>query len=138
MAFTGPIEDRILIRELYDRYADAANRGDRNGWLACWTPAARWRCAYFDAVGRDAVAREYTRIADGLTDTIFFTQLGAIEAEGDGARCRAFTSERLALADGGSYSITGEYNDILERQGGEWLFAFRDYTIKLEITTPGE
>jgi ketosteroid isomerase-like protein len=138
MAFTGPLEDRILIRELYDRYADACNRGDRSGWLACWTPQARWRCAYFDAVGRDAIAQEHGRIADGLTDTIFFTQLGAIAAEGNAAQCRAFTSERLALAAGGSYSVTGEYNDTLERRGGEWLFAFRDYTIKLEVTKPAE
>jgi ketosteroid isomerase-like protein len=140
MPFTGPTQDRMLIRELYDRYADAANRGDRTDWLACWTPEARWRCAYFDAVGHPQVAAEYDRIigGGGVTDTIFFTQLGSIEADGDTAQCRAVTSERLALPGGGSYSVTGRYDDTLARRGGEWLFAFRDYTIKLEATASGE
>jgi hypothetical protein len=140
MAFTGPIEDRILIRELYDRYADANNRGDRAEWLACFAPEGRWRCAYFDAIGREAVAAEYDRIigGGGVSDTIFFTQLGAIEVDGDTAHCRATTSERLALPAGGSYAVTGRYEDTLERRGGEWLFVFRDYTIKLEKTKTGE
>jgi hypothetical protein len=42
------------------------------------------------------------------------------------------------MAAGGSYSVTGEYHDTLERRGGEWLFVFRDYTIKLEVTTSAE
>ena len=138
MAFAGPLEDRMLIREHYDRYADAASRGDREAWLSCWTPDARWRCAYFDAVGREAVAAEYDRIMASVTDTIFFTQLGAIAVHGHGAQCRAYTSERLALPGGASYQVTGAYDDTLEQLGGEWLFAFRDYAIKLELTTTGD
>ena len=34
MPFTGPVEDRNAIRELYDSYADASSRGDRADWLA--------------------------------------------------------------------------------------------------------
>ena len=33
MPFTGPLEDRIAIREMYDTYADGANRMDRSTWL---------------------------------------------------------------------------------------------------------
>lgn len=40
MAFTGPMEDRLLIRELYDTYADAGSRGDREGWLGCFAEDA--------------------------------------------------------------------------------------------------
>ncbi len=34
MAFTGPFEDRLAIRELYGRYADAACSGDGQAWFA--------------------------------------------------------------------------------------------------------
>ena len=42
MPFTGPLEDRIAIREMYDSYADGANRMDRAMWLSVWANDAVW------------------------------------------------------------------------------------------------
>ena len=36
MAFTGPIEDRLLIRERMNASADATFRGDVEAYLDCW------------------------------------------------------------------------------------------------------
>ena len=41
MAFTGPVEDRLLIRELMGSYADVVFRWDKDVWLACWAEAVR-------------------------------------------------------------------------------------------------
>ena len=36
MAFTGPLEDRIAIRELLETYADAVCRVDAEAWGSTW------------------------------------------------------------------------------------------------------
>ena len=55
MPFTGPIEERNAIRELYDLYADGANRGDRAAWLGCYAEDAVWKTHYFELTGREAM-----------------------------------------------------------------------------------
>ena len=57
MPFTGPLEDRILIRELYGRYCDASWRGDRESWVACFTPDGRWVSHLFDCRGTAELPR---------------------------------------------------------------------------------
>ena len=42
MPFTGPIEDRIAVRELYGSYSGAGFAGDRAAWLDCWTDDPVW------------------------------------------------------------------------------------------------
>ena len=36
MAFEGPIEDRLAIRELIENYADAVFQRDEERWAANW------------------------------------------------------------------------------------------------------
>lgn len=132
MSFTGPLEDRILIRELYDTYADGANRMDRATWLGCWTSDACWKTHYFDLTDREAIGRQYDQIMADVTTTTFFTQVCAIEVDGDRAKARAIAKERLVMSGGGSYRLTGRYEDELVRQGGRWLFARRIYHVMIE------
>jgi uncharacterized protein (TIGR02246 family) len=132
MPFTGPIEDRNAIRELYDIYADGANRGDRAAWLGCYAADAVWKTHYFELTGREAIGRQYDEIMENVADTTFFTQIGSIEVAGDSARTRAFCAESLLQKTGGSYELTGEYNDDLVRRGGKWFFQRRVYLVKRE------
>ncbi len=132
MAFSGPMEDRLLIRELYDSFADAASRGDREGWLSCFAEDARWKSQYFDLQGRDAIGAKYDEIMGDVTDTTFFVQMGAIEVAGDGARVRMQQDESLLFANGSTYDLTGEYNDTLVRRDGRWQFKDKIYVVKRE------
>jgi hypothetical protein len=36
VAFIGPVDDRLKIRERLDSYSDAVFRGDVDDYLACW------------------------------------------------------------------------------------------------------
>jgi len=36
MAFTGPFEDRLEIRELLETYSDAVCKVDADAWAATW------------------------------------------------------------------------------------------------------
>ena len=40
MAFEGPIEDRLAIRELIENYADAVFQRDEERWAANWADEA--------------------------------------------------------------------------------------------------
>ena len=132
MPFTGPIEDRIAIRELYDAYADAGSRADRAGWLGCFSPDARWKTHYFDLTGIEAIAAKYDEIMGGVADTTFFTQIGSIEVDGDRAVCRMQQNESLLYPDGSTFDLVGEYNDQLVKRGGRWLFLDKVYLVKRE------
>ena len=54
MAFTGPVEDRLAIRELYGTYGDSSSRGDRQQWVPCSPEDGRWTSPPFHAAGHDA------------------------------------------------------------------------------------
>lgn len=131
MPFTGPLEDRIAIRELYDAYADGANRMDRAAWLAPWADHAVWKTHYFEQKGIEAIGEKYDELMAPVATTSFLTQICAIEIDGDKARARAIAQERLKM-DGGSYRLTGRYEDQLERIGGQWRFTFREYHVMYE------
>lgn len=135
MAFSGPMEDRLAIRELYDAYADSGSRGDREGWLGCFAEDARWKTHYFDLTGHQAIGAKYDEIMADITDTTFFTQMGSIEVEGDRARVRMQQSESLLNRSGGTYDLVGEYNDELVRRDGRWLFKHKIYLVKRETMT---
>ena len=89
MAFTGTIEHRTAIRELYDTYADGANRMDRAAWLAVWADDAEWQTHYFAVKGIAAIGEKYDELMAQVTATSFFSQLCAIEVSGNTASARA-------------------------------------------------
>ena len=43
MAFSGPIEDRLAIRELMDIYSDAVNQRDTALWASTWAEDSSWK-----------------------------------------------------------------------------------------------
>mgnify|MGYP001183638017 CR=1 FL=1 len=100
MAFTGPMEDRLAIRELYDAYADGANRMDRAAWLAPWAPDAVWKCHYFERHGIEAIAAQYDEIMAPVTTASFFNQICAIEVAGGTGQARCISQQRPAPPGG--------------------------------------
>jgi len=132
MAFTGPMEDRLAIRELYDSYADAGSRGDRASWLNCFAEDARWKTHYFDLEGHDAIGAKYDEIMGDVTDTVFFVQIGSIEIDGDIARVRMQQDESLLMSNGSTYDLVGEYNDLCIKRDGRWWFKDKVYLVKRE------
>ncbi len=131
MPFTGAIEDRLAIRELYDAYADGANRMDRAAWLAPWSDDAVWKTHYFEQRGIQAIGEKYDELMAPVTTTSFLTQVCSIEVDGDKARARAIAQERLKM-EGGTYRLTGRYEDSLARIGGVWRFTHREYHVMYE------
>ncbi|MDE8651140.1 nuclear transport factor 2 family protein [Novosphingobium album (ex Liu et al. 2023)] len=131
MSFTGPIEDRLAIRELYGTYGDASWRGDREAWIACFTSDGKWTSHLFDCTGHDELRATWNDLWKDWEAVAFLGEIGAIEIDGDTATCRSYAREVVQLKAGGVFKLCGRYDDRVVRQDGQWRFARRDYTLTI-------
>ena len=127
MAFTGPIEDRLAIRELIEAYADATNLRDAEAWGALFAEDARWFLPdfpeYGDTVGREEIVAKWTAAVADHEGLVYLATPGAIEVEGDHATARLYTNEVYTDAAGSVVRRRGRYDEVLVRRDGRWLIA---------------
>ena len=138
MAFTGPLEDRVLIRELMDTHAHGVMTLDADLWGSIWAEDACWELPEFPDLGgfdgRAAIVAGWLESMkhyglDGMSKPmIYFMQPGAIAVDGDRATAVAYTIEIYDdPASGKRVHATGRYDDQLEKREGRWLFTRRSY-----------
>lgn len=129
MPFTGPAEDRELIRELLACYADAVTRQDLDAYLDCWTDDARRSGPGGDCRGKSELRAQWQSLFGDIAQMAFFAQAGAIEVDGDHAAVRSHCLEFVGLGDGTSRRVVGQYTDRVVRVDGRWRFAERAYRV---------
>jgi uncharacterized protein (TIGR02246 family) len=129
MAFKGPIEDRLKIRELMGAYADAAMSKDLEAHLACWADDCVWLSLGQEFRGKAALRAQWPKTWADIRKMGFYNEIGAIEIDGDRATARCFVREVVFMADGGVRKLVARYDDELVRTDGEWLFARRAYNL---------
>ncbi len=127
--FSGPVEDRLAIRERIEAYSDAVFRHDAEAWIACWAEDGVWRLPGIDVAGRPQIKAAWQGAMGAFTLAGFFATPGSIVVSGDRAKARVYTQEILILAAGGVRKIVGAYEDELVRIDGAWLFASRAYNV---------
>lgn len=138
MPFTGPLEDRILIRELMDTHAHGVMAIDAELWGSIWADDASWSLPDYPDLGtfegKDVIVAGWVESMkhyglDNCTKPmIYFMQPGSIEVEGDSARSVAYTIEIYDdPASGKRVHTTGRYDDELRRIDGAWKFTKRAY-----------
>lgn len=132
MAFTGPIEDRLAIRERYDAYSDAATHGDEEAYLACWAEDGLRIGQGAEVRGKAALRTQWRQLWTMLDKMGFFAAPGAIEVSGDHATAHANCREIIRLKSGEIWKVVGRYDDELVRKNGQWVFARREYTLLLD------
>jgi uncharacterized protein (TIGR02246 family) len=132
MAFEGPLEDRIAIRDLMGAYADATFRQDIAAWLACFTEDGVRAQGTTEVRGKAELRAMWDKVWSVLDRMAFFTEVGAIEVDGDRATARAWCREILLLKGGGIRKVVGVYDDLLVRQDGVWRFARRTYRLFMD------
>lgn len=127
MAFSGPLEDRIAIRELYGAYGDGSARQATEDWLACWADDAVWHSHLFTCTGKAEIRAQWDALWTNFEKVAFLGEVGAIEVDGDTATGRSQAREIVVLKGGGIYKLVGCYEDKFVRRAGRWLFSRRDY-----------
>jgi ketosteroid isomerase-like protein len=128
MAFIGPLEDRLAIRERIDAYADCVCRHDGEAWAECWAEDAVWDLGRGEVHGKAAVFEAWKAAMANFRFVAFLTWMGEIKVDGETATARSQTQEVLFPHAGGERRIFGRYEDILVKRGGVWLFRERRYT----------
>ncbi len=131
MPFTGPIEDRLAIRELYGSYADAAFTGNGESWLACWADDCEWDTPAGKASGKPGLRAQWDGLWSRIETMVFFAEITAIEIAGETAAARAYCREVSRWLDGSTVKVIGRYDDHIVRDGGSWRFARRRFTMHL-------
>lgn len=129
MAFIGPLEERIAIRELHETYADAGFRGDMEQWLGCFVEDCTWVTPFGTMQGKEQLKATWDQIFSNLAALGFFTVMGAIEVDGDRATDRAYIREVFHAKDGSFEKLVGRYDDQLVRENGVWKFVKREYAV---------
>ncbi|MDT0575977.1 nuclear transport factor 2 family protein [Croceicoccus sp. F390] len=130
MPFTGPLEDRVAIRELIDTYADAVTRNDADQWASTWASDAYWTMPDYPEfppqTGRDNIVAMWTTAMAQYPGMIFQAYCGSIEVDADTADVRAYTSE-VYQQDGVTRRDRGEYTDRCVKIDGQWYFQRRSF-----------
>jgi ketosteroid isomerase-like protein len=126
MSYTGPVEDRLAIRELMEAYADAVCRVDAEDWGATWAEDAVWELPDYPQIGsmtgRKAIVEGWKAAMTHYPGIIFVATPGSIEVTGEKAVARCYTSEVYNDASGVTKRDRGKYDDVLVKRGGQWLF----------------
>lgn len=126
---SGPIADRLAIRELVETFAVAAMRKDSTLWGGTWAEEGSWKIDSLDqpAVGRDKVIAVFEK----LMPNIEFVSMNSFPAElvvdGDRARGKAYSQELIYPKAGGQRILVGCSHDEYVKREGRWYFLARVY-----------
>ncbi len=127
--FSGPIEARFQIRELFGAYSDSVFQKDVEAWLSHWTDSGVWLLIRQEVRGKAELRAQWEKLWQSLNNMMFFTEIGSITVEGDRARCRSYCREILHLKNGSIQKVVGMYEDELISVNGEWYFERRNYQL---------
>ncbi len=138
MAFTGPLEDRVAIRELFETYAHGVMTKDPELWGSTWAEDAYWELPEVPDMegidGRDAIIEAWTQSMQiyGLENCtkpmIYIATPGEIIVDGDKASMIGYTSEIFDDPETKkTLRVRGRYEDQLVKRDGKWLFKRRSY-----------
>lgn len=132
--YTGPLEDRIAIREVLESYADAVNRVDEALWASLWVEDCHWDLSHYPELGvvsgKTAVVDLWRGAMPLYPKLSFIMTPGMIQVDGDTAVARAYFSEVYeepgTLKDKRARAC---YNDTLVKRDGQWFLKSRAFTI---------
>lgn len=129
MSFTGPVEDRLAIRELIDQYNDAIARLDAESWGETWTEDAEWELMGTVVKGRDSIVKLWQQTMQQFDFVVFQTVPGAVEIDGLNATGRVYAIEVLQPKQGNRSNVHGRYDDTYKKIGDDWRFSRRVYRV---------
>lgn len=127
MFSTGPLEDRILIRERMSDYADSMFQCDLDAWLANFTEDCLWHGNGMEMRGLEALAASWPNLWAPLLRIAYYTETAAIYVDGDRATARCYSRQIMFRKDGKVDKLAGLYHDKLVKRDGTWLFYEREF-----------
>lgn len=127
MGFSGPVDDRIALRELLDAYADAVCCRDADAWAATWADNGQWELPGFGTFsGKAEIVGIWKQAMTGFPGIVFRAWPGSMAINGASATMRSYTSETYVRGDRTHHDL-GEYSDICTKVEDRWYFSSREF-----------
>ncbi len=136
--FTGPMEDRLAIRELHETYGDGVVRFDAETWGSVWADDADWDFMGMEIKGREAIVELWLGAMSNFDAVSFQCVPASIEVDGDRATSRCQTQEVLKGKDGSTRMLGGLYTDDLQKRDGAWVYTKRAFKVVAEYNPAEE
>ena len=131
--------DEAAIRNATARFADAAMRGDYDGFRAVWAEDARWTIGeppQVDATGTDEIVATLRRLRGGREFFVQFALQGPIEIDGDTAVTSCVCHEAARGPGETYYRNHCVAFDRLVRAEAGWVFTARSFRYLWLDTSP--
>jgi ketosteroid isomerase-like protein len=125
---TSPIsiEDRLAIRELQDRYAEAVFRYDAVAYAATWTADAHWEILDHKVDGIADILALWKKFMDDMDTVVMNVTGGTIDIQGDTGTGRWYILDVNRTKDRRELIISSAYDDVYQRdEKGQWRFKSR-------------
>jgi uncharacterized protein (TIGR02246 family) len=134
MNFTGPLEDRIAIRELLETFADALAREDVDLLATCWMDESVWVTPQGKEEGKEAIVASWARYTEayrrgtGVVYRATFYQPATINIDGEQATGTTYFSVVTFTDQGVAPNVfAGAYAEEYQKVAGKWHFKSRQY-----------
>lgn len=142
MTYSGPLEDRIAIRELMETYADAISRVDLAAYSACWADeGAVWSIPWYPEIGtiegKAKILDIWVEAMKVFAGDSFMMLPGSINVEGDRATVTAYTTEVYDIGDT-VFRDRGYYEDECIKVNGRWYFQKKTFHLKHRETSTAQ
>jgi hypothetical protein len=128
---TGPVEDRLAIRELIETFAVGAMHVDPDIWGSTWAEDGAWKLPSLEepAVGKANILATF----DEKLAYVEFMSMVAFPAElvidGDRATGKAYSRELIYTKGGEQKVVIGYFDDEYVKREGQWYFLSRTFNI---------
>lgn len=128
---TGPIEDRLAIRELLESFACAAMAGDAEKLGSTWSEDGSWKLPSMaePTQGRQAIIAAFSKVTGYLSFMSMLSVPNELVIEGDSARGKAFCQELIVTKTDEQKIVVGCYSDTYVKRDGRWYFQTRRYEV---------
>lgn len=128
---TGPIEDRLEIRELIESFAVGAMRVDADVWGGTWAEEGTWKLASMPepVTGRDNIVASFVKVMAYVDFMSMISFPAELQIDGDNAQGKAYCRELIYTKAGDQKIVVGCYHDTFVKREGRWYFLSRFYEV---------
>jgi hypothetical protein len=128
MSFTGSLEDREQIRELYARYAYTIDYGPYEDWVKCFTEDGVFESPRFGRHAGHQALMNFTDIYRGSNGDAKVRHMMSnvtFQIKGNEATGGCYLTYYHCKNGRAILEAIGRYEDELRKVDGKWLFARR-------------